>query len=456
MLSNFVVSAIAFIIALGILISIHEYGHFWVARKVGIKVLTYSLGFGRPLWRRTGKIDNTEFVVAAIPLGGYVRMLDEREGTVLAHEKHRAFNNKPLWARTAVVLAGPVANFILAIFAYWLVMMMGISGVAPIVGEVPEGSPAAVAGFQVEDKIVSINGRNTDTWTDARITFIDEGIDRNEPIPVDVEAANGERTQRFLDVSSASLLDAETDAFDVLGLTIWQPEIPAVVGAFTEGSAAELAGLQVGDEIIAANDVLIANFSELVNVVHPRANQATDFTIQRGSSTVDFTVTPKASEHNGRSIGLIGIAPNRPDAAYDRLQVKVKYPPLEALGKAVERTYNMTTLTLQMLVKLVVGEASLDNISGPLSIAQFAGQSASVGLDHYINFLALISLSLAVLNLMPIPMLDGGHLVYFAVEAITGRPVSERVQIWGQQLGILLLGALMFLAFYNDIGRFMQ
>jgi len=456
MLSNFVVSAVAFLIALGILISIHEYGHFWVARKVGIKVLTYSLGFGRPLWRRTGKVDNTEFVVAAIPLGGYVRMLDEREGTVLEHEKHRAFNNKPLWARTAVVIAGPLANFILAVFAYWLVMMMGISGVAPIVGEVPEGTPAARAGFQVEDKILSINGRDTDTWTDARITFIDEGIDRAEPLPVDVEAANGERAIRFIDLSSASLLDAETDAFDVLGLTIWQPSIPAVVGAFTEGSAAELAGLQIGDEIIAANDEPIENFTQLVNIVHPRADQAIDFTVQRGEQSLELTVTPKATEHNGQSIGLIGIAPNRPDEAFDRLQVKVKYPPLQALGKAFERTYNMTTLTLQMLVKLVVGEASLENISGPLSIAQFAGQSASVGIDHYINFLALISLSLAVLNLMPIPMLDGGHLVYFAVEGITGRPVSERVQIWGQQLGILLLGALMFLAFYNDIGRFMQ
>lgn len=456
MLSNFVVSAVAFLIALGILISIHEYGHFWVARKVGIKVLTYSLGFGRPLWRRTGKIDNTEFVVAAIPLGGYVRMLDEREGTVLAHEKHRAFNNKPLWARAAVVLAGPVANFILAVFAYWLVMMMGIPGVAPIVGDVPEGTPAARAGFQVEDKILSINGRNADTWTDARITFIDEGIDRNEPVPVEVETADGDRARRFLDLSSASLLDAEADAFEVLGLSIWQPIIPAVVGAFTEGSAAEIAGLQIGDEIISANDELIENFTELVNIVHPSANQAIDFTVQRDGQILDLTVTPKATEHNGQSIGLIGIAPNRPDEAYDRLHVKVKYPPFQALGKAVERTYNMTTLTLKMLVKLVVGEASLENISGPISIAQFAGQSASIGIAHYINFLALISLSLAVLNLMPIPMLDGGHLVYFAVEGITGRPVSERVQIWGQQLGILILGALMFLAFYNDIGRFLQ
>jgi len=242
----------------------------------------------------------------------------------------------------------------------------------------------------------------------------------------------------------------------VLGLTIWQPEIPAVVGAFTEDSAAQLAGMKIGDEIVAANDEPITNFTDLVNIVHPRANQVIDFSVIRENERLIVNVTPNAAQRNGQSIGLIGIAPNRPNEAYERLHVKVKYPPAQAFAKAVERTYNMTALTLQMLVKLVVGEASLENISGPLSIAQFAGQSASVGLDHYINFLALISLSLAVLNLMPIPMLDGGHLVYFAVEGITGRPVSERVQLWGQQLGILLLGALMFLAFYNDIGRFMQ
>jgi len=453
MLSNIVVSAIAFLIALGILISIHEYGHFWVARKVGIKVLTYSLGFGRPLWRRTGKIDNTEFVVAAIPLGGYVKMLDEREGTVLSHEKHRAFNNKPLWARTLVVIAGPAANFLLAIVAYWIVSMMGISGIAPIIGDVPEGTAAAKAGFQVEDKILSINGRTTDTWTDARITLIDEGIDRIEPIAVEVETGSGGAARRLLDVSSASLLDTENDPFNVLGLTVWQPAIDAVVGAFTEDSAAEKAGLQVGDQIIAAKNQPIANFSELTAIVHPSAGTAIEFSVLRDGQPLSLTVTPQATERNGTTIGLIGIAPNRPDEAYERLSVKVKYSPLPALGKAVQKTYDMTTLTLQMLVKLVVGEASLDNISGPISIAQFAGQSASIGLDHFINFIALISLSLAVLNLMPIPMLDGGHLVYFAVEWVTGRPVSERVQLWGQQLGILLLGALMFLAFYNDIGR---
>lgn len=456
MLSNIVISAIAFLIALGILISIHEYGHFWVARKVGIKVLTYSLGFGRPLWRRIGKVDNTEFVVAAIPLGGYVKMLDEREGTVLAHEKHRAFNNKPLWARTLVVIAGPAANFLLAIFAYWIVSMMGISGIAPIVGDVPEGTAAARAGFQVEDRIVSINGRGTDTWTDARIMLIDEGIDRVEPIPIEVETASGSSARRMLDVSSVSLLDAESDPFDSLGLAIWQPTIDAVVGAFTDDSAAEKAGLLVGDEIIAANDQPVTNFAELVAIVHPNAATAVDFSVLRDGQQLSVTVTPRATEHNGKTIGLIGVAPNRPDEAYERLSVKVKYSPLQALGKAVQKTYDMTTLTLQMLVKLVVGEASLDNISGPISIAQFAGQSATIGLDHYVNFIALISLSLAVLNLMPIPMLDGGHLVYFAVEGITGRPVSERIQIWGQQLGILLLGALMFLAFYNDIGRVLQ
>jgi len=455
MLSSIVVSVIAFLIALGILISIHEYGHFWVARKVGIKVLRYSLGFGPALMRRTGKIDNTEFVVAAIPLGGYVKMLDEREGTVLEHERHRAFNNKPLWARTAVVIAGPLANFILAVIAYWIVMMMGISGIAPIVGAVPDGTPAARAGFQIEDRIVAINGRETTSWTDARITLIDESIDRVEPLPITVETASGETARRLLNLESVSMLDADVDAFDVLGLTIWRPDTPSVIGAFTDDSAAKLAGLEEGDEIIAANGQPIAHFGELIEVVHPSAGVPVNFTVLRGGDRLQYSVTPKATVHNDVEIGLIGIAPKRPDA-YDRMEVKIKHSPVDAIGKAFQRTWDMTTLTLRMLKKLVVGEADLKNISGPLSIAQFAGQSASVGLDHYINFIALISLSLAILNLMPIPMLDGGHLVYFAIEAVTGRPPSERIQIWGQQLGIVLLGGLMFLAFYNDIGRFLQ
>jgi len=447
MLVNFVVSTVAFLIALGILISIHEFGHFWVARKVGIKVLRYSLGFGRPLWRHVGKVDNTEFVIAAIPLGGYVKMLDEREGTVLTHERHRAFNQKPLWARTAVVIAGPLANFILAVVAYWIVMLMGISGIAPIVGEVPNDSAAAKAGFQVEDTIVAINGRETPTWTDARITLIDESIDRDTPLPIDVRTGEGEQTRRFLEVADASLLDADSDAFDTLGLTVWQPSIPAVIGDFTANSAAQAAGLEVGDQILSANGEALLDFQSLVTVVHPNAGNAIDFVVLREGQQIDVTVTPLATEHNGQQ--------QRP-ASYDRLQVTVKYPPVAALGKAFQRTFEMTALTFRMIGKLVQGEASLDNISGPLSIAQFAGQSASIGLDHYINFIALISLSLAVLNLLPIPMLDGGHLLYFAIEALTGRPPSERIQIFGQQIGLVLLGCLMFLAFYNDFGRFAQ
>jgi len=456
MLSNIVVSAFAFLVALGILISIHEFGHFWVARKVGIKVLRYSLGFGRPLWKRTGNIDNTEFVIAAIPLGGYVKMLDEREGTVLPHERGRAFNNKPLWARTAVVIAGPLANFLLAIFAYWIVMMIGISGIAPIVGAVPEGSPAALAGFMEEDKILAVNGRETQTWTDARITFIDASIDRDTPLPIDVETVDGNVVQRFMQVDSALLLNTENDAFDTLGLTIWRPVLPAVIGAFTDDSVAEASGLQIGDKLIAVNSAPIEDFNALVGAVQPNPGVPLEITALRAGSEVQVALTPRATEHNGQEIGLIGISPARPDAALDRLQVTVQYPPIPAIGKALEQTWNMTALTLRMIVKLVTFEAPAELISGPLSIAQFAGQSASVGLDHYINFIALISLSLAVLNLLPIPMLDGGHLMYFAFEALTGKEPSERVQIWGQQFGLVVLACLMFVAFKNDIGRFLQ
>ena len=456
MFSNVAFSAVAFIIALGILISIHEFGHFWVARKVGIKVLRFSIGFGKALVRRTGKTDNTEFVLAAIPLGGYVKMLDEREGPVPAHEQHRAFNRQPLWARSAVVIAGPLANFLLAIVAYWLVMMIGISGVAPLIGAPEPESAAAQSGFQYEDLIVSVNGQQTQTWTDARIALLESSLNANEPLQIEVELANGQRVIRELPVTQQQMLKSDGDAVANLGFRTWWPEVDPVVGDLVDGGAADKAGLLVGDRIVSVDGEVLTSWRDLVSRVQPSANVPLALEVERDSQLLEITLTPEAAEVGGQTVGRIGIMETQSQAVADRSQVTVQYPPMAAFGEALKRTWSMSVLTVRMMGKLVVGQASLDNISGPISIAQYAGQSASIGIDHYINFIALISISLAVLNLLPIPMLDGGHLVYFAAEAVIGKPVSERVQIWGQQLGIVLLGSLMFLAFYNDIWRLSQ
>ena len=456
MFSNVAFSAVAFIVALGILISIHEFGHFWVARKVGIKVLRFSIGFGKALIRRTGKTDNTEFVLAAIPLGGYVKMLDEREGAVSKHEQHRAFNRQPLWARSAVVIAGPLANFLLAIVAYWLVMMIGISGVAPLIGAPEPDSAAAQSGFQYEDLIVSVNGQQTQTWTDARIALLEASLNASEPLQVEVELANGDRVFRELPVTQQQMLKSDGDAVANLGFRTWWPEVDPVVGDLVEGGAADNAGLQIGDRILSVDGEVLKSWRDLVSRVQPSADVPLAIEVERDGQQLEMTLTPEAAEVGGQTVGRIGIMETQSQAVADRSQVTVQYPPVAAFGEALKRTWSMSVLTVRMMGKLVMGQASLDNISGPISIAQYAGQSASIGIDHYINFIALISISLAVLNLLPIPMLDGGHLVYFAAEAVIGKPVSERVQIWGQQLGIVLLGSLMFLAFYNDIWRLSQ
>ena len=456
MFSNVVVSALAFLAALGLLISIHEFGHFWVARRVGIKVLRFSIGFGKALVSRTGRVDNTEYVLAAIPLGGYVKMLDEREGSVPDAERHRAFNQQPLWARTAVVVAGPLANFLLAIVAYWIVMMIGISGIAPLVGSPVPDSAAARAGFQYEDRIVSVNGQATPTWTDARIALLESSMSASGPLDIEVESASGDQLVRQLPVSQADMLQSDGDAVANLGFRIWWPEVDPVIGEVVPEGAAAAAGMLAGDRVLSVNGETLTSWRSLVDIVRPSAGIPLDLVIERDGERLPLTLTPEAVQVGEESIGRIGVMETQSAALAERSRVVVQHPPLEAFGQALVRTWDMSALTLRMMGKLLLGQASLDNISGPISIAQYAGQSASTGIDHYINFIALISISLAVLNLLPIPLLDGGHLLYFAAEAIRGKPLSERVQILGQQTGMALLGGLMFLAFYNDLWRLFQ
>ncbi len=456
MFSNVAYSAVAFVIALGLLIAIHEFGHYWVARRVGIKVLRFSIGMGKSLWTRVSKVDGTEFTIAAIPLGGYVKMLDERVDTVSPGERHMAFNQKPLWARAAVVIAGPLANFILAFLAYWLVMMIGISGIAPLLGPVAPDSPADIGGFKPEDRLLSVNGTATPSWSDARLALLDAGLDTSVPALIEVETVSGIRTTRELALADVSVLKDGGDPLAGMGFSNWYPHIEPLIGTVLPDGAAASAGLEPGDKVLSVDGEPIESWLDFVNAVRPNADQSLSLMVDRDGQQVAVDITPQPIEVDGVTIGRVGVTENQSAALFDKARITVQYPLGTALVKALQRTWDMTTLTIRMLGKLVTGQASLDNISGPISIAQFAGQSASIGIDHYINFIAMISISLAVLNLLPIPMLDGGHLVYFAVEAVTRKPVSERVQMIGQQIGLVLLGSLMFLAFYNDIWRLFQ
>ncbi len=452
--SNFIFSALAFFVALGVLISIHEFGHFWVARKMDVKVLKFSIGFGKAIWSRKGKVDGTEYALSMIPLGGYVRMLDEREGNVNPQEVHRAFNRKSVWARIAIVIAGPLANFILAVAVYWVVMLTGISGIAPLLGEIEPDSAAGRAGFQFEDKIVSINGETTPTWSDARIALLQNALEqRSDKVLIEVDSASGERLTRTLQIDSAAMLETSGDAVQELGISQWWPKVTPVIGGLQPDGAATQSGFQIGDLIVQANDEKIETWRAWVLAVRANPGQEMAVDILRDGNPMQILLTPGSKTAGGETFGFIGAWETQSAEQVNKIRVVVSYPLLESLQRGFQRTWDMSVLTLRMMVKLVTGQASLENISGPISIAKFAGQSASVGLDHYLNFLAIISISLGVLNLLPIPLLDGGHLLYYFIEILTGKPLPERVQMMGQQLGLMLLGGLMLLAFYNDIWR---
>ena len=453
-MQSFLLSLVAFIIAIGVLVTIHEYGHYWVAKKMGVKVLRFSIGFGKPLWKKIAGPDKTEYVLAAIPLGGYVKMLDEREGDVPASELDRAFNRKSVWARIAIVIAGPLANLILAVLVYWLVFIVGITGIAPIVGDPLKDSPAAMAGFQSEDKIVDINGKATPTWSTVYVGLLDGIVRGGGAIDVTVDTADGSQATRKL-VLAKELLNQEGDVVGSIGLNRWWPDVDAVIGGVVPGGAAEAAGLQVGDKIISSDGTTIASWRQLVDIIRASADKTLNLVILRDNTELDLQLTPALRETDAGNIGFIGARETQSQAVIDeKLRTVERYSPLTALGMGFSRTAEMISVSVRMIGKLLTGQASLKNtVSGPISIAQFAGQSVSVGIDHYLSFIALVSISLGIFNLFPVPMLDGGHLLYYAIELVTGKPVSDRVQIVGQQIGIALLGTLMIFVFYQDILR---
>lgn len=446
---------LAFVGALALLVVFHEYGHYWVARRCGVKVLRFSVGFGKVIYRKRFAGSDTEWALSAVPLGGYVKMLDEREGEVAPEQLHMAFNRKPVWARMAIVVAGPLANLLLAWLLYWVLLMHGQPGLKPVVGDVPLGTPAALAQMQMGETILGVNGEPTPSWQDFRWELMKRALqqDAGDMLTVDAQTLAGQRLSHHLDTSSLTPEDLDGDFLNKLGLMPYQPAIPPVIGKLAEGGVAQAAGMREGDRIVRADGKEMAEWEDLVKVVRSHPGRAVSLEIRRDGQTLNLPVTPQAVVEAGVSIGKIGAGPKVDKVAWQALLVEVSYPPVEALGRAAYKTWDTAALSLKMLAKMALGQISVKNLSGPITIADYAGQSAEIGWVAYLGFLALISVSLGVLNLLPVPLLDGGHLLYYVAELLKGGPVSERAWEIGQKIGIALLGTLMVFAIYNDINR---
>ena len=446
-------SIFAFIIALGVLITFHEFGHYWVARRCDVKILRFSIGFGRTLYKKHFGQDNTEFVIAALPLGGYVKMLDEREGEVREEEKTRSFNYKPLWQRFAIVSAGPVFNFIFAIIAYCIIFVVGVNGLKPIIGDVQPASISDRAGLRYGQEILAINGDQTLTWSMVLDTLVNHTVNR-DVINLDVIDHDGLKQSIEIDLSRITIDDmAEGKLLEALGLSVIELNLPAVIGEILPDGAAEKSGLLKHDEIISVDGSPIKTWGEWVELIRNNPGKNLRLEVLREDSIVVINVIPDSIGSQGTKTGRIGAAAFAPKGLFDSYFVIESYALPQAFFKSIKKTWEMSVLTLRVLGRMIIGEASVKNLSGPISIAQYAGQSAGIGLLAFLSFMAIVSVSLGVLNLLPVPLLDGGHLMYYIVELAIGKPVSENIQILGQQVGMVLLLGLMSIAFYNDIIR---
>ncbi len=451
-MSNFLFYLGAFIVALGLLIVVHEAGHFLVARWCGVKVLRFSVGFGKPLLSRRFGSDQTELALAAFPLGGYVKMLDEREGEVPVQELPRAFNRQSVWKRFAIVLAGPVANFALAVAMYWALFVHGVDEPRPIFGKPVAHSAAERAGFQEGELVRSINGQAIAAWPELRWELLQQAFGKGS-VTLEVINPRNEISFRRMDLSSVDTADLEGDILTQLGFRFYRPALPPVIGRVEPGSVADGAGLRAGDRIAEVDGVATEAWTQLVAVIRESPGKPIRMGLEREGVRMEISLTPAEAEDRGKRVGRIGIGVREDGIDRAALMTTVRYGPIDALGKAAAQTWETSVFSLTMLGRMILGEVSWKNLSGPVTIADYAGQSARLGLAYYIKFLALISISLGVLNLLPIPLLDGGHLLYYMVEIIKGGPVSERVMEIGQQIGLALLAMLMAFALYNDINR---
>jgi len=448
---SLLLTTLAFIVALGVLIVVHEYGHYLVARLCGVKVLRFSVGFGRPLLTRHGR-DGTDWVIAAVPFGGYVKMLDEREAPVAPQDLPRAFNRQSVWRRTAIVAAGPVANFLFAIAVYAGLFMYGLPEARPMIGTPPAASAAAEAGLRSGDTIVSVNGEAVSTWQQLRWRVL-KGALQGEQLRLERLSEQHHLSGVLLDLRRFAGTDAEGDLMAAIGLQLFRPPLEPVLGQVEADSPAERGGLRAGDRVVKIDGRAIDRWSALVAAVRAGPEQALRFTILREGREQQLSVTPEAREVDGQRIGRIGAAPFVPPAHAERILVRTQYSVVQAFALATDKTLDIAVFSLRMLGKMLLGEVSWKHLSGPVTIADYAGQSAQAGWISYLTFLALISISLGVLNLLPIPLLDGGHLMYYALEVIKGSPVSDRVMELGQRVGLTLLLIMMAFAFYNDLNR---
>jgi regulator of sigma E protease len=446
------ITLFAFVVAIAVLVVFHELGHYAVARLFDVKVLRFSIGFGKVLYTKHFGNGETEWAISAIPLGGYVKMLDEHEGEVAEHELPRAFNRKPVLQRMAIVVAGPVSNLLLAIAIYFVLFLHGVPGIKPVLGEIVPDSPAAAAGLLSKQTIVSIDGQATPSWQEIRWVLLDLVLQKKDA-KLELRTPDGEKLFRVVEMGSMTAADLDGDFLKKLGMQPYQPPVYPVIGKLVDGGAAQRAGLLVKDRVLRVSGQEVMLWKDWVNVVREHPGKTMDVEIERAGGVLKLSLTPDVLEEEGKKVGRIGAGAYIDKDAFEAMLTQVTYPPMMALPEAARKTWETAVVSLKMMGKMVVGEVSLKNLSGPITIADYAGQSAQMGVGAYFSFLALISISLGILNLMPIPLLDGGHLLYYSVELIKGSPVPEGVWEAGQKVGIALLVTLMAFAMYNDISR---
>ncbi len=447
------IKVLAFIVAIGILVTIHEFGHFWVARRLGVRVQKFSIGFGRPLWRRRGR-DGTEYIIAAIPLGGYVKMLGEGDDEPLTEaQKHEAFNHKSLSARSAIAAAGPLFNFFFAIFAFWLVLVIGESGLRPWVGTVTPDSVAAQAGFQPGEEIVAVNGEETPTWSMVMYQLASASVS-DQPTRINVREPDGLIIERVLPADSIREPAEQPDLLGGIGLKPEEVDLPAVVGEVLPGEPAEAAGLRPGDRLLAVDGQPLRSWSDWVDYIRAHPDTRMQVEVERAGDYLTLVLVSASLQVEDKVIGRIGAAPQPPpEELRDHYIAEYRLDPLSAVPAAVGRTWDFSVLTLKVIGQVLIGQASVKNLSGPITIADVAGKTASAGITQFLKFLALVSVSLGVLNLLPVPVLDGGHLLFNALEAVKGSPLSDAFVMQAQRVGMALLMGLIGLALYVDISR---